>query len=108
MCGIAGFAGIDTAGRLPRDRLERMCDAIYHRGPDSAGYFVEPGIAMGMRRLSIIDISGGQQPICNEDGTVTVVFNGEIYNPPCPPYSPGACRPPIRNSQRHRGPRASL
>lgn len=57
-----------------------MCGAIYHRGPDSAGYFVQPGIAMGMRRLSIIDVSGGQQPICNEDGTVTVVFNGEIYN----------------------------
>ena len=80
MCGIAGFAGIDTAGALPRARLERMCGAISHRGPDSAGYFVQPGVAMGMRRLSIIDISGGQQPICNEDGTVTVVFNGEIYN----------------------------
>lgn len=80
MCGIAGFAGIDPAGESPRARLERMCDAIYHRGPDSAGYFVLPGIAMGMRRLSIIDISGGQQPICNEDGTVNVVFNGEIYN----------------------------
>lgn len=80
MCGIAGFAGIDITGESPRARLERMCGAIYHRGPDSAGYFVQPGIAMGMRRLSIIDVSGGQQPICNEDGTVTVVFNGEIYN----------------------------
>jgi asparagine synthase (glutamine-hydrolysing) len=80
VCGIAGFAGIDIADESPRVRLERMCGAIYHRGPDSAGYFVQPGIAMGMRRLSIIDISGGQQPICNEDGTVTVVFNGEIYN----------------------------
>lgn len=80
MCGIAGFAGIDTPGEPARARLERMCEAIYHRGPDSAGYFVAPGIAMGMRRLSIIDVSGGQQPICNEDGTVTVVFNGEIYN----------------------------
>ena len=80
MCGVAGFAGIATAGETARARLERMCDAIYHRGPDSAGYFVQPGIAMGMRRLSIIDISGGQQPISNEDGTVNVVFNGEIYN----------------------------
>ncbi len=80
MCGVAGFAGIDTAGESPRARLTRMCDAIYHRGPDCAGYFVQPGIAMGMRRLSIIDISGGRQPICNEDGTVNVVFNGEIYN----------------------------
>jgi asparagine synthase (glutamine-hydrolysing) len=80
VCGIAGFAGISTGRDLPRARLERMCDAIYHRGPDSAGYFLQPGIAMGMRRLSIIDVQGGQQPICNEDGTVTVVFNGEIYN----------------------------
>jgi asparagine synthase (glutamine-hydrolysing) len=80
VCGVAGFAGIDTAGESPLARLKRMCDAIYHRGPDCAGYFVQPGIAMGMRRLSIIDISGGRQPICNEDGTVNVVFNGEIYN----------------------------
>jgi asparagine synthase (glutamine-hydrolysing) len=57
-----------------------MCDAIQHRGPDSDGYFVANGIAMGMRRLSIIDVAGGRQPISNEDGTVTVVFNGEIYN----------------------------
>jgi len=57
-----------------------MCDAIHHRGPDSDGYFVANGIAMGIRRLSIIDVAGGRQPISNEDGTVTVVFNGEIYN----------------------------
>jgi asparagine synthase (glutamine-hydrolysing) len=57
-----------------------MCDAIQHRGPDSDGYFVREGVAMGMRRLSIIDVAGGDQPISNEDRTVTVVFNGEIYN----------------------------
>lgn len=57
-----------------------MCDAIRHRGPDDAGYFVAPGVALGMRRLSIIDLAGGHQPIGNEDGTVQVVFNGEIYN----------------------------
>jgi asparagine synthase (glutamine-hydrolysing) len=57
-----------------------MCDAIAHRGPDAAGYHVADGVALGMRRLSIIDVSGGQQPISNEDGSVTVVFNGEIYN----------------------------
>lgn len=57
-----------------------MCDAIAHRGPDSDGFFVTDGVAMGMRRLSIIDVAGGRQPISNEDGTVTVVFNGEIYN----------------------------
>lgn len=59
-----------------------MCDAIVHRGPDEAGYMERPiaGLAMGMRRLSIIDLAGGSQPISNEDGTVHVVFNGEIYN----------------------------
>jgi len=80
MCGIAGFAGV----RVPRDeaaaRVHRMCDAIAHRGPDSDGYHVADGIAMGMRRLSIIDVHGGDQPIFNEDRSVAVVFNGEIYN----------------------------
>lgn len=57
-----------------------MCDAILHRGPDSDGYLVRDGIAMGMRRLSVIDVGGGDQPISNEDNSVTVVFNGEIYN----------------------------
>jgi asparagine synthase (glutamine-hydrolysing) len=80
MCGIVGFAGIELPAEEARGRLRVMCDAIQHRGPDADGYFVEDGVAMGMRRLSIIDIAGGSQPICNEDGTVTVVFNGEIYN----------------------------
>ena len=57
-----------------------MCDAIRYRGPDDAGYFVAPGVALGMRRLSIIDVTGGAQPIGNEDGSLQVVFNGEIYN----------------------------
>jgi asparagine synthase (glutamine-hydrolysing) len=80
MCGIAGFVGM----QLPRDeaarRVRAMCDAIAHRGPDSDGYHVADGVALGMRRLSIIDVGGGRQPISNEDGSVTVVFNGEIYN----------------------------
>jgi len=80
MCGIAGFVGMqvpnDEAGR----RVRAMCDAIAHRGPDSDGYHIADGVALGMRRLSIIDVSGGQQPISNEDGSITVVFNGEIYN----------------------------
>jgi asparagine synthase (glutamine-hydrolysing) len=80
MCGIAGFAGIVLPADEATARLRAMCDAIQHRGPDSDGYFVGDGIAMGMRRLSIIDVAGGDQPISNEDGTVTVVFNGEIYN----------------------------
>jgi asparagine synthase (glutamine-hydrolysing) len=85
MCGIAGFAepprreiafGVDEAQAL----VNRMCDAIRHRGPDDQGTFVEPGVALGMRRLSIIDLATGHQPIANEDRTVWVVFNGELYN----------------------------
>jgi len=80
MCGIAGFAGSLADGPDAADRLRRMCDAIRHRGPDDSGYHVAPGVAIGMRRLSIIDVAGGHQPMTNEDGTVHVVFNGEIYN----------------------------
>jgi asparagine synthase (glutamine-hydrolysing) len=80
MCGIAGFVGRVSANDAAQVTLKRMCDAISHRGPDDAGYFVRDGVALGMRRLSIIDVSGGHQPIANEHGTVHVVFNGEIYN----------------------------
>jgi asparagine synthase (glutamine-hydrolysing) len=80
MCGIAGFAGIELPAEEATRRLRAMCSALLHRGPDSDGYYFAHGIAMGMRRLSIIDVAGGRQPISNEDGTVTVVFNGEIYN----------------------------
>ena len=80
MCGIAGFAGIDLPAEETTRRLQAMCDAILHRGPDSDGRFLANGVAMGMRRLSIIDVAGGDQPISNEDGSITVVFNGEIYN----------------------------
>ena len=77
MCGIAGTAG---PGSVADAEVQRMCDAIRHRGPDDWGTFVEGGIGLGMRRLSIIDLAGGHQPITNEDGSVLVVFNGEIYN----------------------------
>jgi asparagine synthase (glutamine-hydrolysing) len=79
MCGIAGIAA--WRGPPPaRDDVTRMCDSMVHRGPDDAGYLVEGPVALGMRRLSIIDLSGGHQPIFNEDGTVAVFYNGEIYN----------------------------
>jgi asparagine synthase (glutamine-hydrolysing) len=84
MCGIAGFT--DVVASVPRtlesdrQRVKSMCDVMRHRGPDDEGFFVEPGIGLGMRRLSIIDLSTGHQPIPNEDRTVWVVFNGEIYN----------------------------
>jgi asparagine synthase (glutamine-hydrolysing) len=83
MCGIAGFVDRDTAasGNAASFALvHRMCDVIRHRGPDDEGIHVAPGVGLGMRRLSIIDLSGGRQPIHNETRTVTVVFNGEIYN----------------------------
>ena len=80
MCGIAGYAGRSRDHETSTRELRAMCHAIRHRGPDDEGHYVAPGVALGMRRLSIIDVSGGMQPIANEDGTVQVVFNGEIYN----------------------------
>ena len=82
MCGIAGmFEPETTMGATERrEVLRRMCDRIEHRGPDDEGFYVEGGVALGMRRLSIIDLFSGHQPISNEDGSVWIVFNGEIYN----------------------------
>lgn len=77
MCGIVGFTG------NPENKeqiIRAMADAIAHRGPDGEGYFCEEGIALGHRRLSIIDLEGGAQPLFNEDGSLALVFNGEIYN----------------------------
>ena len=79
MCGIAGKVG---QARVSETEIVRMCDAIAHRGPDDSGTFVEGGLGLGMRRLSIVDVAGGHQPMSNEDGSVVVVFNGEIYNFP--------------------------
>jgi len=80
MCGLAGF--LDTRyGRKPdRELLVRMTDKLVHRGPDSAGYFVDHYAALGFRRLSIIDLESGDQPIYNEDGSVVLLCNGEIFN----------------------------
>ena len=80
MCGITGI--FDTRGTREIDRavLERMNESQHHRGPVEGGVHVEPGLGLGHRRLSIIDLSTGQQPLYNEDGSVCVVFNGEIYN----------------------------
>src|ERR1700736_3446627 len=79
MCGIAGIISLDGRPVDPEE-VQAMCDAIAHRGPDDEGFQVGPGAVIGMRRLSIIDLSTGHQPISNEDGTAWVVFNGEIYN----------------------------
>jgi asparagine synthase (glutamine-hydrolysing) len=79
MCGIAGYVEDSTHAAAP-GLLEQMCDTIQHRGPDGFGYFRKGPVALGHRRLSIIDLSGGAQPLGNEDDRVQVVFNGEIYN----------------------------
>jgi asparagine synthase (glutamine-hydrolysing) len=79
MCGIAGILSLDGRPVLAED-VKSMCSAIVHRGPDDQGFFIRPEVGLGMRRLSIIDLQTGQQPISNEDGSVWVVFNGEIYN----------------------------
>lgn len=82
MCGICGIFNFSKNPGPPVDGklIERMCDRIAHRGPDDEGVFVKGPIGMGNRRLSIIDLSKGHQPIFNEDGTVVIVYNGEIYN----------------------------
>ena len=80
MCGIYGILALDGTRRHDTTVLERMGDAIVHRGPDDSGAISDAGLLLGMRRLSIIDVAGGHQPISSEDGQVVVVCNGEIYN----------------------------
>src|SRR5438132_451647 len=80
MCGICGIVNFNVTEPVDHHLVERMTSAQRHRGPDDDGYFVENNVGLGHRRLSIIDLSGGKQPIFNEDGSVVVVFNGEIYN----------------------------
>ncbi len=83
MCGIAGAIDLTGTSRsFPTDRLRAMTDAIVHRGPDDAGGHFEPGLALGARRLSIVDLAGGHQPIANEDDSVWVAFNGELFEYP--------------------------
>ncbi len=80
MCGISGIVNLKHRETPSRDELERMIQALRHRGPDGFGFFSAPGIGLAHARLSIIDLEGGDQPIHNEDGAVQVVFNGEIFN----------------------------
>ncbi len=82
MCGIAGIASSDRSERIEEATIHRMCQAIVHRGPDDEGIFIKHNTGLGMRRLSIIDVAGGHQPVFNEDRSVWIVFNGEIYNFP--------------------------
>ena len=80
MCGICGIVHCDANRPVDPELLRCMTDSLVHRGPDSGGIFRGPGVGLGIRRLSIIDLETGDQPISNEDGTITVVCNGEIYN----------------------------
>ena len=80
MCGICGVMNSNFEKAVEQPLIKKMCDVIYHRGPDDDGIYVHGNVGIGMRRLSIIDLVTGKQPISNEDGSVWIVFNGEIYN----------------------------
>jgi asparagine synthase (glutamine-hydrolysing) len=80
MCGITGIYHYANEEPVDEQKLRRMTNVIAHRGPDDEGFYLEDRVGLGHRRLSIIDIAGGHQPLFNEDGTVAIVFNGEIYN----------------------------
>src|ERR1700741_1354116 len=80
MCGIAGICQPNSNAPLSAEAARAMTQTIVHRGPDDEGIFTAPGIAFGFRRLSIIDVTGGHQPLANEDETIWVMLNGEIYN----------------------------
>lgn len=80
MCGICGVVFADMNRPADKDMLARMTASLHHRGPDGRGFHFAPGIGMGMTRLSIVDLETGDQPISSEDGALTLVCNGEIYN----------------------------
>src|SRR5262252_6593117 len=80
MCGIAGILHQDPTRRVTSETLRRMTSALAHRGPDGDGYYENGNIGLGHRRLAIIDLATGDQPMCSADGSVALVFNGEIYN----------------------------
>ncbi len=80
MCGITGWIGCEPLGETEREKVSRMSSLLEHRGPDGTGEFQHPHLSLAMRRLSIIDLEGGGQPLYNEDRTMTLIFNGEIYN----------------------------
>ena len=80
MCGICGVTYFDRERNVSELEVKSMCDVIQHRGPDDEGWVTKGNYGLGMRRLSIIDLSTGRQPISNEDGSIWIVFNGEIYN----------------------------
>src|SRR5260370_32094137 len=82
MCGIAGVVNLTGSAPVPSGMLEEMADALYHRGPDEDGYFRRSELGMASRRLSIIGLKGGRQPLSNEDRSLSVVFHGELFDYP--------------------------
>jgi asparagine synthase (glutamine-hydrolysing) len=80
MCGIAGLFHVETAKPVDPARIRAMTDAQAHRGPDGSGVWTAQGVGLGHRRLSIIDLGGGAQPMASADGQIVVTYNGEIYN----------------------------
>src|SRR4030081_951925 len=80
MCGICGKVNFDRESPVSGTLLKGMADSIAHRGPDDEGFYISGQVGLGFRRLSIIDLATGHQPLSNDDGTIWIVFNGEIYN----------------------------
>src|SRR5258708_23374748 len=80
MCGIAGMIDLGGQRPVPEGTIQRMARALVHRGPDEEGFLVRPGLALASRRLSIVGLADGQQPVTNEDKSVFVVFNGELFD----------------------------
>jgi len=80
MCGIAGICRLEGSNRIPFDTLVRMTGTLRHRGPDETGIYIDKDVGLGHARLSIIDLASGLQPIHNEDETIWIVYNGEVFN----------------------------
>ena len=108
MCGIVGIVERDLERPVPADDVERMVRTLNHRGPDEEGSVLMPGVGLGMRRLAIVDIAGGQQPFANEDGTIQVVANGEIYNFVEVKAGPSGARSPVPVALRRRSARPRI
>ena len=108
MCGIAGIVAARRLAPGDADRARRMAPVMAHRGPDESGFHLDDQAALAHRRLSIIDLAAGQQPIGNEDRSIWIVYNGEIYNHAGPAARTGGRRPPLPHAVGHRDHRARL
>ena len=108
MCGIAGILEFGRDTRADAAALREMCRMMAHRGPDDDGFYTDGSVGIGMRRLSIVDLKTGHQPISNEDGSLWIVFNGEIYNHQALREQADCARPLLPHAQRHRNHRPSV